>query len=90
MAKMRDTYEDQIWDFFSNSIIPSATKYQINCTYIADDITDVNDKQKFEDILLKAVAGETKSSVSYMYILVAVIHNVILGEILSQDRISQK
>ena len=68
MAKMHDSYEDQIWDFFSKYVIPSATKYQI--TY--DDIPDVNDKQKFEDtcILLKAVFGETKSSVSCMCIYI--------------------
>ena len=65
---MRDSYEDQIWDFFSKYVIPSATKYQITC----NDIPDVNDKQKFEDILLKAVFGETKSSVSCTCIYIIV------------------
>ena len=56
MAQLRDKYEEELWTFFEQHVVPAILKYQTtNCA---------NQREDFEYLLLQAVKQEPVSVVS--------------------------
>ena len=68
-----DSMQDQIWGYFSETMVPSITKYQVQCIQSQQQLT----KEDIEDLLIQGVDGVETCKVSVLSTQLAMLQKVV-------------
>jgi hypothetical protein len=66
ISELFEAFEEDIWQFFHNTMAPHILKYQVGG--VNDDDGEVDTKEQMNKILLDAISGEEKKTV-YIYMI---------------------